>query len=522
MGKVFQKITGSKITLIFLPVIFFIIYSFKLNLVPVHLNQDELEFSLNAYSISKTLVDRNGIYLPFYFWHLDNFWATPIVTYFAALFLKFLPLSEGNIRIPSVVIGIASVVLVMIITHLIFKKRYLVIFSGFLFATSPALFINSRLLLDNIYPIFFTLLWILFLKLFLDKKNIFLAFLSGLALGIGFHSYHAAKILMPLYFIFTAIFFFKKFRKKILAFGLAFLIPVLIFIPWLKIHPDTLINQIGYISSIDKTISTNKGLYSFLTVEKAKSFIISYFSYFDPKILFISGDKTLIHSTEKFGVFLFPIAILILIGVIYAIYEKENKFSRLFIFGLLVYPVPPSLINDPERTSRSLGVIVFATFLSMYATKYLSDSKDMILRTILIFIYVFIPLLFIIFLKDYYFDYPKRSYQVFNNNIGGAIESVLRSTKIREVSTIYLDKNIYFVTRYFDFYKIKNGEISIPQKVRVFDPNKESFVNFPEKSIVLVRSNYFSDRSDKYGEFEKIEVIKEPDGKETFHIFYRD
>lgn len=522
MGKTLGKIIDSRLILVFLPLVFLLVYSYKLNLVPVHLNQDELEFSLNAFSISKTLVDRNGTYLPFYFWHLDNFWATPIVTYFAALFLKFLPLSEGIIRIPSVVMGIASVVLIMIITHLIFKKRYLVILSGFLFATSPALFINSRLLLDNVYPLLFTLLWILFLKQFLAKRKILFAILSGLSLGIGLHSYHASKILMPLYFIFTGIFFFKELGKKIFAFGLGFLIPILIFIPWLMIHPDTLTNQIEYLGGVDKSITPNGGIYGLLKIDRISNFVSQYFSYFNPRVLFVTGDRTLVHSTGRAGLFVFSVVFLLVFGILKVIVNKEDNFPKLILAGLLVYPIGPSLINDPERISRSLGMIIFVTLLSVYGFKFLTDSKEKVLRALALGTLATVILSFTFFLKDYFVDYPKRSYQVFNNNIGGAIESVLKSTKTRKVSTIYLDKNIPFVTRYFEFYVIKSGQASISQKVRIFDPNKEPFVDFPEKSIILVRSSYFADRSDKYGEFKKIEVVKEPDGSETFHVFYRD
>src|SRR3990167_4246822 len=89
------------------------LYSFRLDYVPVHLNQDEMMFSLNAYSIAQSAKDYYENYLPFYFWHLGSFWATPVIVYLTSLFLKFLPLNEVVIRLPSVSIGVLTIFLIM-------------------------------------------------------------------------------------------------------------------------------------------------------------------------------------------------------------------------------------------------------------------------------------------------------------------------------------------------------------------------------------------------------------------------
>src|SRR5258706_11740062 len=85
------------------------LYLFGLNLSPVHLNQDEMMFGLNAYSIAKHGTDYYGTPYPFYFWHLGSFWATPVSVYVGSLFLKFLPFSESSIRGPSVFVGLVSI-----------------------------------------------------------------------------------------------------------------------------------------------------------------------------------------------------------------------------------------------------------------------------------------------------------------------------------------------------------------------------------------------------------------------------
>lgn len=521
-----EKFFEGKLKIIpyLLVILFFsVLYLFRLDKIPVHLNQDELMFSLNGYTIAKTGHDYYGNSLPFYFWHLNSFWATPVIVYLTAIFLKFLPLSEISIRIPSIFVALLSSFLIMVLAEKIFEKRSLAIFCGVLFLSTPVLFINSRLLLDNVYPIPFILLWLLFLKKFDDTENPIYILFSGLALGVGIHSYHAAKIMMPIYFVASIIFLFKKlWSKKInfVVFVIGFLIPIILFIPWIKKHPDTLFNQVSYISSIDTTIDAAKGYLGVFNLKRLGSFVSNYFTYLGPKILFVSGDRSLIHSTGKAGAFLFPVSFLIAFGVLYSVFDKEKRFSKLILFGFLTYPIAPAIVNDPERISRGLIVIPFAILLSMYGVNFIFKSKERLLKPLLYGILIISFLQFGLFLSDYFTSYRSRSYSWFNYDIGGAFESAIRSTKIREVKAVYLDSDIPFIDLYSQFYQVKFRTNFLSQ--RFYDFNTEDFSKFPAKSLVMIRSNHISERLDRYGFFEKIESIREPDGNESFYIFYRD
>ena len=128
---------------------------------------------------------------------------------------------------------------------------------------------------------------------------------------------------------------------------------------------------------------------------------------------------------------------------------------------------------------------------------------------------------FSIFIKDYFGDYRLRSYSVFNNNIRGAIESAFASVMIREVDAIYLDKYIPYVDLYFKFYEIKKG-IKF-QNTKLYDFRSENFTRFNEKSLVILSTaSVPNGKPSKIADFEKIETVREPDGNETFFIYYRD
>jgi 4-amino-4-deoxy-L-arabinose transferase-like glycosyltransferase len=509
----------------FLLILFVIgLYSYSLDTVPVHLNQDELEYALNAKQISIDLHDKNGTFLPFYFWHLDFFWNTPIAGYLCAVFLKLLPLSESSIRLPSVFIGISSLVLIMLLVQDMFNNRKLTFISGILISITPVFFIHSRLLLDNLYIVVFVLLWLLFLNKFLKKRKVYLIFLSLLSLGIGFHSYHAAKIYMPVYLIFTVailIFSFKKKSLRYIAFGfVGFLIPIILFIPWLTKYPDTLLHQVSYISWLDTSVDSQKGIWGVFNFKRLGNISKSYTTYLGPEILFIKGDRSLIHSTNKVGAFLIPMSLLLIIGIYVSAFKEKGWFSKLLIFGFLTYPLAPSVVNDPSRISRGLVVIPFVILLCVYGARELMFSKGIVRKTAFLILIVISGFQFAYFINDYFGDYRNRSYSWFNNDTGAALEYVINISDQKEVNRIYLDEHTPFVDRYFNFYQLKLNK-NLNDIWVFYDYKSDDVTQLQEKSLIMLRSDHLNFSKVLEGDvLSRMAVIHEPDGSESFYIYY--
>jgi len=390
---------------------------------------------------------------------------------------------------------------------------------------SPVIFIHSRLLLDNLYIVPFVLLWLIFLDNYFKKgRNIYL-FLSGLFLGIGIHSYHAAKIYMPLYFLISAIFVYEKSNgiwKKLAILFMGFIIPIIVFIPWLKKYPDTLTNQINYVSSIDSSIDSKKTIDAILNAKRIRTIASSYLSYFSPNILFVSGDRSLVHSTGNIGAFPFFYIFLFVFGLLEIIFKTKDKISRILLLCFLTYPLAPSLINDQGRLSRALVVIPFVILISVYGVRYFYQSKEKRFRFLLWGIIIYSIFQFFFFLKYYFNDYRKISYSLFNMNIGGGYEAVLNSNKNRKVSNIYIDKDIPYTEKYWKYYQIKNNIYLDSNNVKFIDLREESLLNFPNNSVVLIYARKIRERKDWLGKFEKIEVLREPDGVESFYLYFRD
>lgn len=523
MGKIKLLLINrySKIILLLLVVAF--IYSYSLDRTPVHLNRDELGFSLNAYSIVKTGFDENGRFLPLYFWHLGVMWATPIIVYLTALFLTILPLAEVTIRLPSVMIGLLNVMLIYFLAKKVFNSEKLGLLAALFLALTPVHFIQSRILLDNLFPVPFVLGWMIFLYLFFLKKNLWFLFLAALLLGIGIHSYHATKVIMPIYLIITFLIILFKLKRDrlilILISIIAFILPLLPLISWLSQYPDTLTDQVRYTGLYDTKLSSLQGLGTLLTPEKISQMSIVYLKYFNPVFLFLKGDSSLIHSTGNIGVFLISFMLLLPIGI-YQAWKYRNWFNLLMIVGFFTAPLAAALVSHEYRASKELFILPFAALLATLGVKSLLNMRQKIWKVLGVILLISTPLQFTYFLYDYFNDYRIRSYAWFDYNITGALETVLAEENIRPANSIYFDGRIYYHTdRYWRFNLIKHEQEDLLSKTFFFDPLSPSPQLFESNSIVLSRFDHVSNLFMQVPPLNLVKSVLEPDGTASFYIY---
>ena len=511
--KIFYNITLLLIILAF-------VYTYSLDQVPVHLNRDELGFSLNAYSIAKTGFDENGRFFPLYFWHLGVIWATPIIVYTTAIFLGILPFSEITIRLPSVLIGLINIVLIYFLAKRVFNSERFGILAAVFLATIPVHYIQSRILLDNLFPVPFVLGWILLLHVFFSRKNLWQLFFATFLLGIGVHSYHATKVLMPIYLVITFLIVLLKYKGKktvVLIPLIAFILPLLPLIPWLTIYPDTLTDQVRYIGLYDSRLNLIQGLLTLLKPEIIIQRLIVYLEYFNPEFLFFKGDSSLIHSTGKIGVFLLPFAILLPIGI-YQAFKKRSWFNWLLIAGFFTAPCAAAFVGNEYRASKELFILPFAALLSTLAIHFLLNTHLKIWKTLAFFLIAVIPLQFGFFLHDYFNGYRERSYVWFDYDISGAEEAVLTEESKRPADFINFDNRIYYYTdRYWKFILIKHHREDLIHKISFFDPLVLNY--FQPNTIVLYRYDHISYQLRQIPPLRLIKTVVEPDGTVSLYIY---
>lgn len=502
--------------IIFIFLITFLTYTYKLSEVPVHLNQDELGYSINAYSIAKTGYDENGKFLPLYFWHLGVVWATPIIVYLTAIFLIFFPLSEEIIRLPSVMVGIIDVILIYLVAERWFRNPNLGLLAAVLLLFTPVHFIQSRILLDNLYPVPFVLLWLLFLQRFLEEKKIWLAFTTTLSLGLGIHTYHAPKFIMPIYFLATFILIFPRIKNKLklsLILVLGFLLPLIPLFIWQSSN-DTLQDLLYYVGLHNSNLSPVQGVLRLLSFESLSQKLIAYRSFFDPWFLFNRGDASLAHSTGQVGVFLLPFIIFLPLGF-YQILRKDNsRMNLLLLFGFLTAPIAASVVGQPYRISRALVILPFAIIIAIYGIKFLMN-KWVLNRVIIVILLGFLLIQYAYFTIDYFNNYSKRSYVWFNYNIPDAYERLINISNEELPGAIYIDNKIPFADRYWRFYLIKYQKENLFKKTIFF--NAANLNDVSSNSLILYRFDSLSNRAAR---FIYREEIKEPDNFTSFYIYH--
>src|SRR3989344_2639607 len=504
------------IVIIFLTVI---LYGSFLDITPVHFNQDELGFSLNAYSIAKTGYDENGRFLPLYFWHLGVMWSTPIIVYLTSFVLKLFPLTEATVRFASVFIGIMDVVLIFYLAKKLFKKQLYGIIAAALLALTPVHFIHSRLLLDNLYPVPFVLAWLLFLFIFLEQKKLWSLLLSSFFLGLGVHSYHAAKVLMPIYLTMTFLFLIPEIKKKkIIAplILLAFILPILPLIPWLSQYPDTLTDQVRYTGLYNTNLSPIAGILSLITLENLLQKLGIYVSYFNLSFLFSTSDISLIHSTRTVGVFLLSLLILLPLGMVKIIKELGRRAGLLIITGFFVAPMAPSLVGNQFRVSKELVILPSAILLAVSGIRFLLNFRNKVGKVLAIILLAIIPLQFGLFISTYYGDYRNQSYTWFNYDIPGGLETVIGQSQQKPTDSIYLDNKVHFIDRYWKFYIIKNHSEDLISKTNYFDSQYLDLKSLPTNSLLLYRFDSINSQQSRINLTEK---IREPDGFTSFYIY---
>lgn len=435
-------------------------YFWNLNYTPAFVNQDELGFALNARAIAQTGADTNGRLLPLYLWHLETMWAPAINAYWIALWLQIVPFEIGWLRMTSAIVGLGGAwMLYLVARESQLPKKTALVAMVFL-AIAPAHLMHSRIVLEHIYALFFQLAWIYFLLKYVRMKNLGDLFLAGLMLGVGFHSYHATKILMPLAWLFTLMMLWKingkeqRWRALAVA-SLGFWMPLVPLLTWLPRYPDTFVDQVRYNQLYNANDGLLTGLASMLTWESVYSRISVYLSYFDPSFLWTRSDISLVHATREAGALLLPTIFLLPFGLRYAWREWQSLLVKVVWFCIFTAPIPTAIANQGERVSRVLPMIVGIVMLAAWGWQELWETKARKKYAYAGLVVVFTTVCYVGFLVDYFGDYRVRAQDWFNGNMEGVVAQTATLAAESESMTVYADNEVRFAGQYFDFYKEK-------------------------------------------------------------------
>src|SRR5207253_4970779 len=113
-------------------------------------------------------------------------------------------------------------------------------------------------------------------------------------------------------------------------------------------HPEYLSGEASMYQLYDSARATPlDAVARFTTWNAARTRLLAYYEYFNPSFLFFSGGPVIEESTQKAGVLLLPLALLLPAGV-YRIIRHEPRTSLLYLAGLLTGPLAAIVVGEGD------------------------------------------------------------------------------------------------------------------------------------------------------------------------------
>jgi len=523
----------------------FCLYAARLAYSPAYLHHDEVFFALQAHAIASTAHDVRGRLLPIYFQVSDEVWFQPAAVYLTALFLKILPLSEWSVRLPSVVIGTADVVLMYLIASRLFADRRWAIIAALLLTFTPAHFVHSRIAMDYLYPVPFVMAWLLCLLMFLERPRPWVLFAATSCLGLGFYSYIASVVMMPMYLVLTwiALWWTHADRRSHGIAAVGFSWPLLLLVPWLLYHRDVLTATAGrYELSNLPTLSVTPARTSADSASAAgPSGILQqlrrsthfsgvtgrvslYWYFFDPAYLFLTGGyANVVNSTRFVGAFPAPFAVLLPLGLVVVATRWRRISDALLVAGFVTAPFAACLVvPEPYAIDRELEVLPFGVLLATIGAQRLVSSERWRTRTIGWSLLALVPLHFMFLCFVYFTDYRVRSAFWFDSNRRGALEQIIAREPRDRAVPVYLSIDIPYIDWYWNLYLAKHGRGDLLARTVYFEPGALNLSSVSPGTLLLIsRQDARGEALLSSGAVRQLTTISEPGDPPFFSVLER-
>ena len=341
--------------------------------VPPSPDWDEAALGWNAYSILHTGRDEYGKFLPVVMRSFDDY-KPALYSYLIIPFLLIFGLTLEAVRMPSIVFGIATIIVVYFLCEELFHRKNLSFLIAFLLAISPWHIQFSRIAFEsnvglslNIFGAYF------FLKGLKKKPFLFLSLLSFCA---GVYVYQSEKVFSPLLlFLLVGIYYkqifslSKKYLATLFLFGFLLVLPMGLF---LITNPHALARAQGVSVFADTSNLAQTSLrleqdhlhhdYLGLILDNrrvyfVKEIVANYLSHFDIKWLFITGDVSRHHAPFMGLMYLWELPFL-LSGIYYFLFSDYSKKTKILIFGWwLLAPLPAAVTTGVPHAVRTLNFL---------------------------------------------------------------------------------------------------------------------------------------------------------------------
>lgn len=411
----------------------FLLRLYRISDFPVSLYTDEADQGYNAYSILISGRDEHGVFLPV---SLRSFgdWKPPLPAYLMIPFIRIFGLTELSVRLPSVLLGVGSIVLIFGLVRTFFKENKfrtkLGLLSSLYLSISPWHILQSRSAMLVVISLFFLMLGVYFFLRGLYSKRLF--YLSAASFVLSVYAYYGLRLITPLIILFLFIKYrnnLKFCRKELvvsLIIGFMMLVPLfsaffnqpdvvfgrartvsVFYDRGVKLRQWELITQDGInaIPAITRFFHNNVYMY-------ARSIVQRFLSHLDIRYLFMAGDLSQPFQIPNMGILNIADIFFIPIGLI--ILFKQKFRSRIFLmFWIFASILPAAFTFVTPSSNRTFNVVVIYAILSALGSLYIMQKTRFKHASAIITI-ILVSWSFQYFLHQYFIELSKNHFDYWN------------------------------------------------------------------------------------------------------------
>ncbi len=321
---------------------------YNLRDLPAGLFCDEAAFGYNGFAIAQSGYDENGKFLPLLVWSFGGYKNT-VYIYSTALAVKLFGLDEFSTRLPAALYGVASIAVLFWIGKALFNP-WVGLFAAVFLTLAPWHLHFSRIAFEMTPFAFLFGLGFLFLLRYTQGRRTLP--LAALFFALTPYNYAISAVVVPLFLLGFAVLYaptlIRRWRETLLAVlvGIVTIAPLVVF----------------YYRNPQGTIYVQRTTMFDLNAPlwpQLQRYATNYLEFFNYRFLFEHGDPITRHSVREFGELLPVYFPFLLVGIVAALLRRD-RFSKLVLWWLVVYPSGATMLTEiPSATRAFIGVPAF-------------------------------------------------------------------------------------------------------------------------------------------------------------------
>ena len=229
---------------------------------------------------------------------------------------------------------------------------------------APLLWTQASTFPASLYPLPLVCAWLLAMTLLSSTQRLWWAGVGGVALGAGVYLSVPAIVMMPCYAVLTVAIGLPSrqvSRTASMVFAVAFAVSVLPLLVGWMMRPDQFraIVNAHHLYDADR-YNVLQGIREVTSWVGLTARSEVFWDYLNPAFLFVTGR-----------VLWWPLAVLLPIGLYYALVWDSTLLARLALAGFISAPLAASLTAEPPVAGRIYWIIPFAALLSGCAVAHI-------------------------------------------------------------------------------------------------------------------------------------------------------